>query len=178
MVPLSQTSALLIQPVVTNMFIKNLILSFILTYSSVGFAEAVKLTFKPVQKNDEREVVDNGAPGASTADSILGHGIINDLGGKEIGHFHFVSFVTEKRPDAEVRWLHAQYAFGNDSILIEGARDFMPNNGKAVLNLPSSYPVTGGTGKYAGARGECRVIRVTDNDFHTVCKFQTIKIKF
>lgn len=160
------------------MFIKNLILSFILTYSSVGFAEAVKLTFKPVQKNDEREVVDNGAPGASTADSILGHGIINDLGGKEIGHFHFVSFVTEKRPDAEVRWLHAQYAFGNDSILIEGARDFMPNNGKAVLNLPSSYPVTGGTGKYAGARGECRVIRVTDNDFHTVCKFQTIKIKF
>jgi hypothetical protein len=160
------------------MLTQKLLLSFILTLSSVGLAEAVTLTFKPIQKNDEREVFDNGAPGPSTADSILGHGIINDLSGKEIGHFHFVSFVTEKRPNAEVRWLHAQYAFGNDSILIEGARDFMPNNGKAVINLPTNFPVTGGTGKYAGARGECRVIRVTDSDFHTVCKFQTIKSKF
>ncbi len=160
------------------MFIQKLLLSFILLISSVGFAEAVTITFKPIQKNDEREVVDLGALGPSTGDSILGHGIINDLNGREIGNFEFVSFVTDKRSDAEVRWLHAQYAFGNDSILIEGARSFMPNNGKAALNLPSSYAVTGGTGKYAGARGECRVIRITDNDFHTVCKFQTLKIKF
>jgi hypothetical protein len=160
------------------MLIQRLLLSFILTISSIGFAEAVTLTFKPVQKNDARQIIDLGDAGPSVGDSILGHGVINDLNGKEIGNFEFVHFVTDKKPNSEIRWVHAQYAFENDSILIEGARDFMPNNGKAALNSPSSYAVTGGTGKYAGARGECRVIRVTENDFHTVCKFNTIHIKF
>jgi len=159
------------------MLIQRLLLTFVLTLSSVGFAEAVTLTFKPVQKNDDRQMIDLGAPGPSTGDSILGHGIINDLSGREIGYFEFISFVTDKTANSDIRWLHAQYAFGNDSIVIEGAQEFMPNGGKAALNLPSSFAVTGGTGKYAGARGECRVIRITENDFHTACKFQSIKIK-
>ena len=159
------------------MFVQRLLLSFVLTFSLAGFAEAVTLTFKPLQNNNERQVIDLGAPGPSVGDSILGHGIINDLSGKNIGYFEFISFVTDKTANSDIRWLHAQYAFGNDSILIEGAQEFMPNGGKAALNLPSSFAVTGGTGKYAGARGECRVIRMTENDFHTACKFQTIKIK-
>jgi hypothetical protein len=160
------------------MLIQRLLLSFILTISSIGFADAITLTFKPLQNNNERQLIDLGAQGPSLGDSILGHGIINDLTGKEIGYFEFISFVTDKTANSDIRWLHAQYAFGNDSILIEGAQEFMPNGGKAALNLPSSFAVTGGTGKYAGARGECRVIRVTENDFHTVCKFNTIHIKF
>ncbi len=154
------------------MFVQRLLLSFVLTLSLVGFAEAVTLTFKPVQKNDDRQVIDLGAPGSSVGDSILGHGIINDLSGNAIGYFESASFVTEKSAHSDVRWVHAQYAFGDNSILIEGAHEFMSSGDQAA------FAVTGGTGKYAGARGECRVIRITDNDFHTVCKFQTIKIKF
>lgn len=157
------------------MALKKTLLIILLAFYSYGFAEAVTLTFKPVQKNDDRQVIDLGVPGPSLGDSILGHGIINDLHGKEIGYFEFISFVTDKRTDSEIRWLNAQYAFGPDSILIEGAQTFMANNGKAPLNVPSGYAVTGGTGKYSGAKGECRVVRVADGDFNIICKFTALR---
>lgn len=160
------------------MLIKRLSLFCYLALFWMGYAEAVTLSFKPIQRNEDRTVIDLGLPGPSLGDGVLGHGIINDLQGKAIGNFEFISFVTDKRAESDIRWLQAQYAFGEDSILIEGAQEFMADDGKPVLNLPSSYSVTGGTGKYNGARGACRVIRVNESDFHITCKFNTIKMKF
>lgn len=156
----------------------RIILALLMTFSWIGLAEAVTLTFKA--QYIDREPLDLGSPGSSLGDTVPGNGSLLDLQGNVIGSFEVSATVTHKKADSEVRWVHAEYAFGDgtDSINIEGAEEFLTPTGSPALNRPLHYAVSGGTGRYAGARGECLVKRIADNDFITTCKFRTIRIRF
>ena len=156
----------------------RIITVLVMIFLWIGVVEAVTLSFKPQVL--EREIVDEGLPGASLGDLIVGNGTIFNKIGEQVGTFQYSHIVTDQNADAEVRWVSATYAFGDDldSITIQGSVKFLKDNGLTVQGKKIYYAVTGGTGKYAGARGACQVARVDDDDYVTTRKFLALNIKF
>ena len=164
-------------PSKTN-FLRIILTSLILTFSWGGLAEAITLTFK--EKISNWEAIDLGPPGSSLVDLDAGNGILLDLTGKEIGIFDFQSALTNNKANAEVRWLNVQYTFNNglDSIIIQGRAEQRSDTKLPNQDIPQYYAITGGTGKYAGAKGVCKVVMVANKDWVNTCKFQALRIKF
>jgi hypothetical protein len=135
----------------------------------------IELTFKSRVIN--REKIDLGVPNASMGDMVLGNGEILDLNNKVIGSVEYQGIVTRTNQTTEQRWLQSEYSFGvgTDSILMEGAEEFETPSGLAVLNRPHIFSVTGGTGKYFGASGQCSVSRPDGLNFITKCQFSVLK---
>ena len=150
----------------------------LLAFSWGDMAEAVTLTFKP--KITNWEAIDLGSPGSSLVDLDAGNGVILDLKGNEIGIFDFQSTLTNNKSNSEIRWLNAQYTFNDslDSIIIQGRAEQRSDTKLPKQDIPQYYAITGGTGKYSGAKGVCKVVMVATKDWVNTCKFQAFKIKF
>lgn len=135
----------------------------------------IELTFKSRVIN--REKFDLGAPGGSLGDMVIGNGEVLDLSDNVIGAVEYQGLVTHVNNVTEIRWLQSEYSFGDgaDSILMEGAEEFETPSGLPVLNRPQNFPVTGGTGKYFGASGQCSVYRPDGLNFVTKCQFSVLK---
>ena len=111
------------------------------------------LTFQ--SRNSARTEVDLAAKGPSVGDELDGDGDVVASDGSVIGHFELASFVTREAAGREKRMLFGQYNFGDgaDAIMIIGANDYPAGGG--LPEKPIVFAVTGGTGKYAGAGGQC-----------------------
>jgi hypothetical protein len=120
-----------------------------------------------------REVIDVGEEGSSIGDYVAGHGDLLDANGNIIGQFDVHTLVT--RFDGVTEWRHvsAEYSFGDgrDSFVITGNESFEVG-GTAAEGRPLNYAVTGGTGAYTGATGECIVNREGES-FVVTCKVFT-----
>lgn len=138
-------------------------------------SQLTELSFK--SKIVNREVIDIGKIGGSLGDMVIGNGDVMDLNGNIIGAVEYQGVVSHINADSEIRWLQSEYAFGDgtDSIGMEGAEEFQTPSGLPVLNRPQIFAVTGGTGKYFGANGQCLVHRTEGNNFITTCQFSTLK---
>lgn len=134
-----------------------------------------ELTFKSHVNN--REKIDLGAPGGSLGDMVLGNGDVLDLNNNVIGAVEYQGVVTHLTPTTEQRWLQSEYSFGDgtDTILMEGASEFETPSGLPAPNTPYLFAVTGGTGKYFGASGECTATRPDGVNFITQCWFTAFK---
>ena len=143
-------------------------------------AEATTLTFGA--KFTQRNPIDMDPKGPSLGDYVPGSGDLYDKNRQVIGTFNVISTVTNLNAtnSSVTRWVNAKYAFGSgyDSINIDGAETFETATGLPAQNHTLHYSVTGGTGKYDGARGSCVVARVNETDFVTVCKFSSMKHTF
>jgi hypothetical protein len=159
-------------------FLRTLLTSFVLAFSWGNLAEAVTLHFK--ERITQWEPIDLGATGSSLVDLDAGNGILLDLKGNPIGTMDFQSVLTNIKAISENRWLNVQYNFrdGLDSIIIQGIAEQQSDTGLQTKDTPYYYAITGGTGKYAGAKGVCKVVRETDAEWINTCKFQVLKIKF
>lgn len=133
--------------------------------------DTVELTFQSAFKDRQAEIT--GSAGTNMASTVAGHGTLTDEAGKQIGTFNVTSIVTRESPKSENRLVSAEYGFGDgtDSILIAGSEEFATPTGLPFLKRPLHYAVTGGTGAYAGASGECLVHRTAGNKFTTTCTF-------
>lgn len=122
----------------------------------------------------ERTVIDGGVTGPSHGDYIPGSGDLRNSDGEVIGEFQVVSFVTGTTDELQGRVLLAEYSFdgGIDSLVIAGA-GVSPPGDEVLTDRTYTYPVSGGTGKYAGARGECSVTR-KDPDYDVKCRVSVI----
>lgn len=137
-------------------------------------SKLVDITFKSRIIN--REKIDLGTPGGSLGDQVVGNGEVLDLRNKVIGAVEYQGLVTHINATTEIRWLQSEYAFGNgtDSIAMEGAEEFEFTSGLPVLNRPQTFAVTGGTGNYFGANGQCSVTRPDGVNFVTRCLFSVL----
>jgi hypothetical protein len=129
----------------------------------------MKLSFKP--EFTHREVVDIGPSGPSIDDGIGGNGILRDLSGKQIGRFDTIHRHTGFEPDGDMRLVFAEYTFGDgrDSLLIAGAELFQKSFGLIAQHREHLYGIAAGTGKFAGARGECSVKRTVQVEYIVNC---------
>lgn len=128
--------------------------------SACGFSDApVELAF--VASFTERTLIDGGVEGDSPGDYIPGSGDLLNEKGEVIGEFNVVSFATAISEAGQGRVMLSEYAFdgGVDSIVIAGAGR-SPAGEEPLRDRTYTYPVVGGTGSYAGARGECNVTRM------------------
>lgn len=121
----------------------------------------------------DRQVVDTGDEGGSIGDYVSGYGNLLDESGATIGHFDVNTFITRFDGKAEGRYVSAEYSFGDgrDSFLISGSEAFDPG-GIASEDHTLTYAITGGTGTYIGAAGECHVDRQGTN-YTVACKVFT-----
>ena len=163
-------------------------ISIVLVMSLFGahgaFAKPVAAITKPklvelsfMSKVNSREVIDIGKPGSSMGDIVVGNGDVLNLSGTIIGAVEYLGTVTHIKQESEFRWLHSEYYFGDgtDSIIIEGAEEFQTPSGLPVANRPQIFAVTGGTGIYYGANGECSAKRTDAMNFVTTCQFSVLK---
>lgn len=144
-----------------------------LAVSACGSSEeVVDLSFSA--SFTERTVIDGGVSGPSHGDNIPGSGDLRNSDGEVIGEFNTVSFVTGTTDELQGRVLLAEYAFdgGLDSLVIAGAGVWPPGD-ELLKDRTYTYPVIGGTGNYAGARGECSVTR-KDSVYNVNCRFSVL----
>ena len=108
-------------------------------------------------RNTTRAQMDLGTGGPSVVDELDGDGEILAPDGSVIGHFELASFATREEAGREQRMTLGEYNFGGgeDAIMIMGANDYPAGGG--LPDKPIRFAVTGGTGKYAGAAGQCGV---------------------
>ena len=158
--------------------IKQLVIASGLTFGLTGYAEAIT-TLQFAAKFEQRRSIDIDPTGPSLGDEFPGSGLLVDSKKNTIGTFNVISFITRINANSVNRWVEAQYAFGSgsDSINIEGDQEF-EFTGFPEKNYTEHFAISGGTGKYAGARGECVVALVNDTDYVVVCKFNSIKLTF
>lgn len=139
----------------------------------------VTLSFQA--KSVERELLDTGIKGSSHGDLVAGYGDLLDSDGQLIGHFDVLTTVDRVTEVADDRFVQAEYSFGNegiDSILISGAEQFPKDGAPPTMKRPAVYAVTGGTGIYKGAHGQCDVFRNEDPKAFTTtvnCSFAVLK---
>ena len=131
-------------------------------------------------KSVEREVLDTGTQGSSGGDLVAGFGDLLDSDGQVIGHFDVVTTVNRIMEGADGRFVQAEYSFGPegaDSFIIIGAEQFATDGGLPPVERPATYAVTGGTGIYKGANGQCDVFRNDDPKAFTTtvnCSFSVL----
>ena len=141
-------------------------------------APMVSLSFQA--KSVEREVLDTGTQGSSGGDLVAGFGDLLDSDGQVIGHFDVVTTVNRIMEGADGRFVQAEYSFGPegaDSFIIIGAEQFATDGGLPPVERPATYAVTGGTGIYKGANGQCDVFRNDDPKAFTTtvnCSFSVL----
>ncbi|HEX6506836.1 MAG TPA: hypothetical protein VF221_04315 [Chloroflexota bacterium] len=109
----------------------------------------------------EESQIDLGAPGPSLGDEIVFSGPLLQ-GGHQVGHQGAVgSTVSLQRHEAQ---FIATYSFGGGQITAQ-----------ALVILGSAAPydvaITGGTGKYQGAKGEIHVIPATPTNPNGILTF-------
>jgi len=108
-------------------------------------------------RNTSRAVHDLPTAGPSTGDIVTVAGEVFGAEGTRIGRFDLLAIVTDLPGDREIRMtkIELDWDDSDDAILIEGAEGYPAGGGLPTDELV--YAVTGGTGAYAGVRGEARI---------------------
>ncbi len=144
---------------------------YIVSSSEIQEAPFKKMELAFTSRFERRVVSDTETPGPSNNDSVYGHGKMWDQTGVEIGRFDANTRLTEVVDGGEMRMVIANYSFGDgqDSIVIVGSGKFDNDFGTLVEKVSRSYAVTGGTGRFIGATGQCDVMRVGQTDYNVAC---------
>ena len=145
--------------------------SYIISHEAPKALRVTKMNLTFTAEVTERTVTDLGSQGSTAGDGVHAHGVLRDLSGKEIGRFDTNHTLTEPGEAGEMRIVLAEYAFGDgrDSLLIAGAELFQKSFGVVAEQRDLLYGVTTGTGKFAGARGECHVKRSPKDQYMVNC---------
>ena len=110
-------------------------------------------------KNRERHVVDLGPRGPNHGDLRVTNAPLYDKSGKErIGRVDLFSVLTdpadESNEKAHMAEATATYTLPGGEISAQGLRSYPQPSGPSTDGVDA---ITGGTGKYAGVRGEVRL---------------------
>lgn len=113
----------------------------------------------PISKNREREVADLGPRGPNHGDIRVTNAPLYDASGKErIGRVDLFSVLTdpadEPNEKAHMAQATATYTLPGGEISAQGLRAYPQLSGPSSEGVDA---ITGGTGKYAGVRGEVRL---------------------
>ena len=114
-------------------------------------------TLTVVGKNPENKVLDLGAQGPSQGDIRVTNAPLYDESGKErIGHFDLLCAITdpadESSEKAHIAECTKTFTLPGRQISVQGVEAYPKLSGLA----PGVNAISGGTGKYAGVRGEQR----------------------
>ena len=145
--------------------------SYIVSQEEPKTQRVIKLHLTFTAEITEHKVTDLDSQGPTAGDGVHAHGVLRDLSGKEIGRFDTTHTLTEPGEAGEMRMVLAEYAFGDgrDSLLIAGAELFQKSYGVVAEQRDLLYGVLGGTGTFAGARGECHVKRSSNGQYTVNC---------
>lgn len=117
-----------------------------------------KQTFTITQSNPEIQHIDVGAPGMSIGDILAFEAPFKTQEGKDgrmYGLITLVSLPTSPNDPYIDRISSIVLDFGgNDSLVVSGRSVFGTYLGEIKDNVPQVRAVTGGTGKFIGARGQ------------------------
>jgi hypothetical protein len=114
-------------------------------------------TLTVVGKNPENKVLDLGAQGPTQGDMRVVNALLYDKSGKErIGRFDLFCAITDPADDSSEKVHMAQctktFTLPGGQISVQGVEAYPNLSGLA----PGVNAISGGTGKYAGVRGEQR----------------------
>ena len=114
-------------------------------------------TLTVVGKNPENKVIDLGAQGPSQGDIRVTNALLYDESGKErIGRFDLFCAITDPADQASEKAHIAEctktFTLPGGEISVQGVEAYPNLSGLA----PGVNAISGGTGKYAGVRGEQR----------------------
>jgi hypothetical protein len=115
------------------------------------------ITLTLVSKTPENEVVDLGAQGPSQGDlRVVNAPLYNATGKKRIGRFDLFCAITdpadESSEKAHIAECTKTFTLPGGEISVQGVEAYPNLSGLA----PGVNAISGGTGKYAGVRGEQR----------------------
>jgi hypothetical protein len=116
-----------------------------------------RTTLTVVGKNPENEVLDLGAQGPSQGDiRVTNAPLYNESGKERIGRFDLFCAITDPADEASEKSHMAQctktFTLPGGQISVQGVEAYPNLSGLA----PGVNAISGGTGKYAGVRGEQR----------------------
>jgi hypothetical protein len=115
--------------------------------------------FTVLTKNRERKVVDLGPQGPSQGDiRVTNATLYNESGKKKVGRVDLFSVLTdpadEPNEKAHMAEATATYTLPGGEISAQGLRAYPQLSGPPSKGVDA---ISGGTGKYAGVRGEVRL---------------------
>ncbi len=122
-------------------------------------------------KRTSRQVIDLGTTGTSVGDMAFATGIVSkQRGGAEVGTYNFrgITVAVAIPGGRENRDALLQYNFKNGTLLMERI------NNVPAGTLPDSteiYPIIGGTGAYAGAKGTVVFSVLSDSEYKADFRF-------
>jgi hypothetical protein len=116
-------------------------------------------TLTVLTKNREREVLDLGPQGPSQGDiRVTNATLYNESGKKKVGRVDLFSVLTdpadEPNEKAHMAEATATYTLPSGEISAQGLRAYPQLSGVPSRSVDA---ISGGTGKYAGVRGEVRL---------------------
>ncbi len=125
-----------------------------------------------IARFDHRIVVDTGTGGPSADDVIAGHGSLWDKKSARIGRFDANTRLTETLENGDRRVLFVTYTFGDgqDSIVILGTGTYTGAHGLMNQQATNIFSVSGGTGKFLAAGGQCGITRLDQINYNVKCK--------
>lgn len=123
-------------------------------------------TYGPVQ------YIDAGAPGRGLGDvytfsSVLYAARNQPPTGRSYGDIEVVDAVDQPGETREVRLFRQVFSFdGRGTIVVQGLNEAVPPDGALVPASTSVRAVVGGTGEFAGVRGEVATTRIGDSAWY------------
>ena len=123
-------------------------------------------TYGPVQ------YIDAGAPGRGLGDvytfsSVLYAARNQPPTGRSYGDIEVVDAVDQPGATREVRLFRQVFSFdGRGTIVVQGLNEAVPPDGALVPASTSVRAVVGGTGEFAGVRGEVATTRIGDSAWY------------
>lgn len=142
-----------------------------LTIALASTAQA-KQTFSIVQSKPEIQHIDIGTPGMSIGDLLAFEAPFTTKDGKKgrmYGMITLVSLPTGTHDPFLDRISTIVLDFGgSDSLVINGKSVYAEYHGEIKENTPQVRAITGGTGKFMGARGQISTSRHTGGTYEHI----------
>lgn len=141
---------------------------------SLTFAAAAqaKQTFTITQSKPEIQHIDIGTPGMSIGDILAFEAIFKTKEGKEgrmYGMITLVSLPTGANDPFLDKISTIVLDFGTrDSLVVNGKSVYGAYQGEIKDNVPQIRAITGGTGKFIGARGQISTTRNASGSYEHV----------
>jgi len=141
------------------------------SFTLVAAANA-KQTFTITQSKPDIQHVDVGAAGMSIGDVLAFEATFTTQDGKNGRMFGLLTLVSLPTSDKDTlldRIGTIALDFGNsDSLVVNGQSVYGTYHGEIKDNAPQVRAITGGTGKYIGARGQISTTRLASGAYEHV----------
>lgn len=117
--------------------------------------------------------VDNGAPGSSVGDVRFFELPIKVEGSAMTGQLDAMfttTAVDSPEPGAEMRMAQLIVTFENpkDQLVVSGMAVYPSTGSTIVVDSSTVRPITGGSGRYSGARGWCESVHLADGTWQHI----------